>query len=107
MPLLALSPFETVHRRGILYTVGKPAAHVFEHLAGWPIGCIRNGGFYSVDNLAHDRPILGAQVARWGLLDSELDLGADQSGARCKEYGGLIDCRLFHGGATTLGPDRG
>ena len=41
------------------------------------------------------------------LLDRQLDLGADQSGASCKEDAGLIDCRLFHGGATTLGPDRG
>jgi hypothetical protein len=42
-----------------------------------------------------------------GLAGDAGDLGADQSGACCKEDAGLIDCRLFHSGATTLGPYRG
>ena len=65
----------------LIRLVSELSAHIFKDLAGWPIGCIRNGGFHGVDNLAHDRPILAAQVAKWVLLDCELDLGADQPGA--------------------------
>ena len=64
---------------------------------------LTNGG----DDLFHHLPLLHAQIAGERLLDRQLDLGADQFGASCKEDAGLIDRRLFQGGATTLGPDRG
>src|ERR1700721_2851952 len=86
----------TVRFLTIIQSVSELSAHVFEHLAGWPIGCIRNGRFHGVDNLAHDRPILGAQVARQALLDCELDLGTDQPGADSKELCRLIVSRPFH-----------
>ena len=77
------------------------------NLTGRPVGGIRNGLANGAKDLPHHRPIFGAQIAGKLLLDRQLDLGADQSGASCKEDAGLIDRRLFHGGATTLGPDRG
>jgi hypothetical protein len=47
----------------LIRLVSELSAHIFEDLAGWPIGCIRNVGFHGVDNLARDRSILAAQVA--------------------------------------------
>jgi hypothetical protein len=61
----------TVHKSVFIRSVSELSAHVLEHLACWPIGCIRNDGFHGVDNLAHDRPILGAQVARQVLLSPD------------------------------------
>jgi hypothetical protein len=69
-------------------SVSELSAHAFEHLASWPIGRIRNGGFHGVDNLAHDRPILAAQVARQVLLNRDLDLGADQPAQTAKNVAG-------------------
>ena len=80
---------------------------MLKHRAWRCVSSIRDGLANGGDDLFHHLPVLHAQIAGKRLLDRQLDLGADQSGASCKEDAGLIDRRLFHGGATTLGPDRG